>query len=113
VALLSGGETTVTVKGSGRGGRNTEFALGFALGADGLDDVFCASADSDGIDGSSDAAGAVADGTTVQRGKAQGRSARDDLERNDSHSFFQALGDLIVTGPTLTNVNDLRVVLVR
>ncbi|MBI3962701.1 MAG: glycerate kinase [Deinococcus sp.] len=113
VALLSGGETTVTVKGNGRGGRNTEFALGFALGADGLENVICASVDSDGVDGSSDAAGAMADGSTAQRGKAQGKSARDYLERNDSFTFFQVLGDLIVTGPTLTNVNDLRVVLVH
>ncbi|MFT4792166.1 MAG: glycerate-2-kinase [Paracoccaceae bacterium] len=108
--LLSGGETTVTVRGQGgRGGRNAEFllALAVALGADGLHAIAC---DTDGIDGSEDNAGAIITPDTWARADAAGISLRDHLTRNDAYSAFQALGDLVMTGPTLTNVNDFRAI---
>ena len=109
-ALLSGGETTVTVRGEGRGGRNCEFALSLALELAGLEDVYALAADTDGIDGDSDAAGAlVTPGTLLTTGRAEARRYLDD---NDAYSFFERAGGLVQTGPTLTNVNDLRVVLV-
>jgi hydroxypyruvate reductase len=110
--LLSGGETTVTVRGDGLGGRNQEFALAAALDLDGLADVALLCAGTDGADGPTDAAGAFADGSTIRRAAALGLDARDALRRNDSHSFFRRLGDLLVTGPTRTNVMDLRMILV-
>jgi hydroxypyruvate reductase len=113
VCLLQGGETTVTVRGPGRGGRNQEFALGAALELDGLPGVLVLAAGTDGTDGPTDAAGAVADGTTLARARARGLDPLAALERNDAYPFFQALGDLVVTGPTLTNVNDLMVGLVE
>ena len=108
--LLSGGETTVTVRGSGRGGRNCEFALSLALELNGLGGVYALAADTDGIDGTESAAGAV---VTPQTLAAIGRAeARRYLENNDAYSFFERTGGLVHTGPTLTNVNDVRLVLV-
>jgi glycerate 2-kinase len=112
VLLLSGGETTVTLKGSGRGGRNSEFLLSLAMGVEGLD-VAAMAADTDGIDGSEDNAGAFADGKTAARLRAAGRDPAADLAGNDAYSAFEALGDLFAPGPTGTNVNDFRAILVR
>jgi hydroxypyruvate reductase len=110
--LLSGGETTVTLRGEGgRGGRNSEFALALALGIDGLP-VAALSADTDGIDGVGNHAGALVDGGTIGRLRASGFDARKLLARNDSYSGFEALGDLLVTGPTGTNVNDFRAIVI-
>jgi glycerate 2-kinase len=111
--VITGGETTVTVRGKGRGGRNQEFALAAALAIAGLRDTVILSAGTDGSDGPTSAAGAIADGTTIARADALGRSAAADLANNDSHRFFDALGDLIETGPTGTNVADVQVILVR
>ncbi|MDQ7849854.1 MAG: glycerate kinase [Armatimonadota bacterium] len=113
VCLLQGGETTVTVRGQGRGGRNQEVALGAALEVAGMPGVLVLSAGTDGTDGPTDAAGAVADGTTLRRAEALGLDPHDALARNDAYPFFAALGDLLITGPTLTNVNDLMLVLVE
>jgi glycerate 2-kinase len=113
VALLLGGETTVTVNGPGRGGRNQELALAAAMELEGVDGVLCASFGTDGTDGPTDAAGAFADGGTVARGEAAGLDAREALRRNDAYPFLRAAGDLIVTGPTGTNVNDVVLVLVQ
>ena len=110
--LVVGGETTVTLRGEGMGGRNQEMALAVALALDGWDTVLVACLATDGTDGPTDAAGAFADGTTVQRAAALGLDAVDYLARNDSYHFFQQLDDLIITGPTQTNVNDLALVLV-
>ncbi|NLS03860.1 glycerate kinase [Rhizobium sp. P32RR-XVIII] len=113
VVILSGGETTVTLRAKGgRGGRNGEFALAAALAIDGHD-VHLLAADTDGIDGSEDNAGAFADGSTVKRLRAQGLDPRRLLDGNDSYSGFQAIGDLFETGPTGTNVNDFRAILIR
>lgn len=111
--LLLGGETTVTVQGTGRGGRNQELALAAALGVEGLEGVLVAAFATDGRDGPTDAAGAFADGETASRARAAGLDPRRHLAENDSYTFFHALGDLIRTGPTGTNVNDLVLVLVR
>lgn len=111
--LLSGGETTVTVRGKGRGGRNAEFLLAFALAIEGVDGIVALAADTDGIDGSEDNAGAIADGTSASRMRAAGVDPRVALANNDAYSAFQAIGDLLVTGPTGTNVNDFRAILVR
>lgn len=110
--LLSGGETTVTVRGAGRGGRNVEFLLGLALALDGAPDIFAVAGDTDGVDGLEDIAGAFVTPDTLARAWALGIRPRDSLEANDGHGFFGALGDALVTGPTLTNVNDFRAVLV-
>ncbi len=112
--LLSGGETTVTIgpDGAGRGGRNTEFLLSLALKLDGEDGVWALAGDSDGIDGTEDAAGAIVTPDTLARAQKAGLSAREALQRHDSYSLFDATGDLIRTGPTLTNVNDIRIVMV-
>jgi hydroxypyruvate reductase len=111
--LLSGGETTVTLRGkAGRGGRNGEFALALALAIDGSP-VTALAADTDGIDGSQDNAGAFVDGTTARRLRAYGLDGRSLLAGNDSYSGFEAIGDLFVTGPTGTNVNDFRAILIR
>lgn len=113
VVLLSGGETTVTLRNrQGRGGRNGEFALSIALGIDGHD-IDVLAADTDGVDGSEDNAGAFCDGTTIQRLKAADLDALKMLNGNDSHSAFSAIDDLFVTGPTGTNVNDFRAILIR
>ncbi len=111
--IISGGETTVTMRGSGKGGRNQEFALAAALEIQGLPGVLILSAGTDGTDGPTDAAGALADGDTVERARLSGSLAETHLENNDSYHFFEPLGDLVVTGPTLTNVMDLRLVLVE
>ena len=112
-SLVSGGETTVTVRGRGLGGRNQEFALAAAIAIDGLAKVVILSGGTDGTDGPTDAAGAIADGTTVLRAHALGMDPERYLGDNDSYHFFKPLGDLLMTGPTLTNVMDLRLVLVR
>lgn len=111
--VLSGGETTVTIRGNGLGGRNQEFVLAAALDIAGLNEAAVLSCGTDGTDGPTDAAGAFADGTTVVRAKAKGLDAAQFLARNDSYHFFEPLGGLIKTGPTNTNVMDLRLVLVR
>jgi glycerate 2-kinase len=111
--LLSGGETTVTVRGSGKGGRNAEFLLALALAIEGIDGVTALAADTDGIDGSEDNAGAFADGTSAARMRAAGIDPRAALANNDAWTAFHAIGDLLVTGPTGTNVNDFRAILVR
>jgi glycerate 2-kinase len=113
LCLLSGGETTVTLRGEGKGGRNQEFALAAALQIGDLPGVMVLSAGTDGTDGPTDAAGAFADGTTLARARKAGLSPRRHLEDNDAYPFFAALGDLLITGPTRTNVMDLRVILVR
>ncbi|MDD5479372.1 glycerate kinase [Rhodoferax sp.] len=110
--LLSGGETTVTLKGAGRGGRNVEFLLALGLALADLPGVYALAADTDGVDGMEDIAGAVLTPDSLQRAWAQGLNPRSFLDRNDAHSFFQALGDSVVTGPTLTNVNDFRAILI-
>jgi len=110
--LLSGGETTVTVRSKGgRGGRNGEFALALSPWIDGLD-VHALVADTDGIDGSEENAGAFIDGTTARRILENGMDVRDMLSRHDSYSVFSMLNDLFVTGPTGTNVNDFRAILI-
>jgi glycerate 2-kinase len=111
--LLTGGETTVTLRGDGWGGRNQEFALAAALGLEGVNGVVLLAGGTDGTDGPTDAAGAVVDGTSVARGKAAGMAAQAYLDRNDAYHYFQPLGDLLVTGPTLTNVMDLRIILLE
>jgi len=108
VVLLSGGETTVTLKGKGRGGRNAEFLLAFAIAIDGLERITALAADTDGIDGTEDNAGAFADGSTARRLRAAGIDPLRALAGNDAYSAFAAIGDLFVTGPTGTNVNDFR-----
>jgi len=110
--LLSGGETTVTVRGSGRGGRNVEFLLSLAVALDGLPGVFALAGDTDGIDGAEEIAGAIVTPDTLARAAAKGIDAKQSLADNDGHGFFEALGDQIVTGPTLTNVNDFRALLI-
>jgi glycerate 2-kinase len=110
--LLSGGETTVTVKGSGRGGRNVEFLLSLAVELDGLPGVFALAGDTDGVDGAEEIAGAIITPDTLARAAGRGIDAKVRLADNDGHSFFEALGDQVVTGPTLTNVNDFRAILV-
>jgi hydroxypyruvate reductase len=113
VCLLSGGETTVTVRGAGKGGRNQEFALAAAIDLAGIPGVAALSAGTDGTDGPTDAAGAIATGTTVARAQATGMQPEDYLMRNDSYPFFDVLGDLIRTGPTGTNVMDLQILLAQ
>ena len=111
--ILSGGETTVTLKGKGKGGRNQEFVLAAALEIAGWEEILVMSGGTDGTDGPTDAAGAFADGKTVNRGKTMGLDPWSFLEKNDSYSFFENLGDLLITGPTGTNVMDLRIMLVK
>lgn len=112
VCLISGGETTVTLRGDGLGGRNQEFALAAAMEIAGIDNVALLSAGTDGTDGPTEAAGGIVDGTTVQKGAARGLHAAEFLARNDSYSFLQATNDLLITGPTFTNVMDLQLILV-
>ncbi len=111
--LLSGGETTVTVRGSGRGGRNAEFLLALSLALKAAPGIHAIACDTDGIDGSEDNAGAIIGSDTLSRAVAQGVDARAKLAENDAYGFFAALDDLIVTGPTRTNVNDFRAILVE
>jgi glycerate 2-kinase len=110
--LVSGGETTVTVRGLGRGGRNAEFLLSLAIALDGAQGVWALACDTDGIDGTEDNAGAVLTPDTLARGRAAGLDAGAMLEANDAYGYFAALGDLVVTGPTRTNVNDFRAILI-
>ena len=110
--LLSGGETTVTLRGKGRGGRNVEFLLALAIALRGQADTWAIAGDTDGIDGAEDVAGAIVAPDTLERATRLGIRAADRLADNDAHAFFEALGDQVVTGPTLTNVNDFRAVLI-
>lgn len=110
--LLSGGETTVTVRGNGRGGRNVEFLLALALALDGHPGIHALAADTDGVDGMEDIAGAYIGPDSLARAWAQGIKPLESLAANDGHGFFEALGDSIITGPTLTNVNDFRAILI-
>jgi glycerate 2-kinase len=110
--LLSGGETTVTVRGEGVGGRNVEFLLAFGIALGACDGVHALAGDTDGIDGMAPVAGALWQPGTLSRAAALGLDPQSLLDTNDAHSFFAALGDQVVTGPTLTNVNDFRAVLV-
>ena len=110
--IISGGETTVTVRGSGRGGRNAEFLLSLAVALEGHADIHAIACDTDGIDGSEDNAGALYGPDSLARAEAQGLRARSLLENNDGYGFFSALNDLVVSGPTRTNVNDFRAVLI-
>jgi hydroxypyruvate reductase len=110
--LLSGGETTVTIKGQGRGGRNVEFLLSLAVALDGLAGVHALAGDTDGVDGMEEIAGACLTPDTLARAWALGVNPRASLDNNDGHGFFQALGDSVITGPTLTNVNDFRAIVI-
>jgi hydroxypyruvate reductase len=110
--IISGGETTVTIRGSGLGGRNQEFCLSAAIEIDGIEGILILSAGTDGTDDPTDAAGAFADGTTLKRARGLGLDAETFLRENNSYSFFKQLGDLFFTGPTLTNVMDIRMLLV-
>jgi glycerate 2-kinase len=112
LCVLSGGETTVTIKGKGRGGRNQEFALAAALEIEGEGHMVVLSGGTDGTDGPTDAAGAIADGETLVRARGKGLDPQDYLSRNDSYTFFEALDDLLITGPTRTNVMDVRIMLI-
>lgn len=109
--ILAGGETTVTLRGNGRGGRNQEFALAAAMALDGNSSIVALSAGSDGTDGPTDAAGAIVDGNTVSRAVTLKTDPRDHLNRNDSYTFFRQLDDLLMTGPTRTNVMDIYMLL--
>jgi hydroxypyruvate reductase len=111
--LLSGGETTVTVRGYGRGGRNVEFLLSLGLGLQGHPRIHALAADTDGVDGQEEIAGAVLTPDSLARAESLGLSPRAMLDDNDGHGFFGALGDSLVTGPTLTNVNDFRAILIE
>jgi glycerate 2-kinase len=113
VALISGGETTVTLRRQGRGGRCCEFLLSLGIALDGLGDAWALACDTDGIDGTEENAGAFLTPDALQRARALGISAKKMLAENDSYGFFAALGELVVTGPTRTNVNDYRIIVVR
>jgi glycerate 2-kinase len=111
--ILSGGETTVTLKGKGRGGRNAEYALALAIALDGKENISAIAGDTDGIDGSEDNAGALVMPDTLARARAKGIDAAAYLANNDAYGFFAGIGDLVVTGPTRTNVNDFRAILIE
>ena len=110
--LISGGETTVTVRGSGRGGRNAEFLLSLACALNGWPGIHAIACDTDGIDGSEDNAGAIYQPDSIARAERLGVCARAMLDNNDGYGFFSALDDLVVSGPTRTNVNDFRAILI-
>jgi glycerate 2-kinase len=110
--ILSGGETTVTLKGRGRGGRNAEYALALAIGLNGAPGISAVAIDTDGIDGSEDNAGARVLPDVLARATAKGVDAQAMLANNDAYGFFEATGDLVMTGPTLTNVNDFRAIVI-
>ena len=110
--LLSGGETTVTVRGNGRGGRNVEFLLSLGVALDGHPGIHAIAGDTDGVDGMEDIAGAYLAPDSLARAWSKGIKPKDSLDANDGHGFFEALGDSVVTGPTLTNVNDFRAILI-
>lgn len=111
--LLSGGETTVTVKGKGRGGRNVEFLLSLAIALDGHPRIHAIAGDTDGVDGVEEIAGASLGPDSLSRAWEKGLRPRESLDNNDGHGFFEALGDSVITGPTLTNVNDFRAILIE
>ena len=111
--LLSGGETTVTVRGKGRGGRNVEFLLSLGIALNGTPGIYALAGDTDGVDGQEDIAGAFLAPDTLARAWDLGIKPRESLANNDGHTFFQALGDSVITGPTLTNVNDFRAILIE
>jgi len=110
--ILSGGETTVTVRGKGRGGRNVEYLLAEAIAADGAPTIWGLAADTDGVDGAEDIAGGIFTPDTLARARAKGHDPKAMLDDNDGHGFFEMLGDSLVTGPTRTNVNDFRITLI-
>lgn len=112
VVLLSGGELTVTRRGDGVGGPNAEFALALALALEGAPDIHAIVCDTDGVDGAAEVAGAVIGPDTLEKARAQGVDAAAALAHNDAHGFFAAIGDQVITGPTLTNVNDFRAILI-
>ena len=111
--LLSGGETTVTVRGSGRGGRNVEYLLSLAIALEGHERIHALAGDTDGVDGQEEIAGAYASPDSLERARALGLKPNDLLSNNDAHRFFSALNDSVITGPTLTNVNDFRAILIE
>ncbi|HUW73524.1 MAG TPA: glycerate kinase [Methyloceanibacter sp.] len=111
--LISGGETTITLKGQGKGGRNTEFLLALAIALDGMENIYALAGDTDGVDGSEDNAGALIYPDTLARAEAAGLNPKAYLADNDPYSFFKGIGDLLETGPTMTNVNDLRAILIE
>jgi hydroxypyruvate reductase len=111
--LLSGGETTVTVRGNGRGGRNVEFLLSLAIALEGRAGIHALAGDTDGVDGQEEIAGAYMAPDTLARAWGKGLKPRDMLANNDGHGFFSALDDSVITGPTLTNVNDFRAILIE
>ncbi|HSZ09437.1 MAG TPA: glycerate kinase [Steroidobacteraceae bacterium] len=111
--LLSGGETTVTVRGSGRGGRNVEFLLSLAMALEGHERIHALAGDTDGVDGQEEIAGAYLSPDSLARARGLGLNPRDMLTDNDAHRFFGALGDSVITGPTLTNVNDFRAIFIE
>jgi hydroxypyruvate reductase len=112
-ALLSGGETTVTVRGSGRGGRNVEYLLALAIALGGHSRIHALAGDTDGVDGQEEIAGGLIGPDTLARAWSVGLRPKDSLDNNDGHGFFTTLGDSLVTGPTLTNVNDFRAILIE
>ena len=111
-AIISGGETTVTVKGNGAGGRNVEFLLSLALKLNGAEQIHALACDTDGIDGAREVAGAIITPSSLAIARAKGIDPWSSLSNNDGHGFFESLGDQVITGPTLTNVNDFRVILI-
>ncbi|HFC04122.1 MAG TPA: glycerate kinase [Rhizobiales bacterium] len=111
--IISGGETTVTIKGRGRGGRNGEYALALAIALDGAPNIHAIACDTDGIDGIENNAGAIITPTTLSRAREAGMDPQSYLDNNDAFSFFEKLGDLVITGPTRTNVNDFRAILIN
>ncbi|NQV46051.1 MAG: DUF4147 domain-containing protein, partial [Rhodospirillales bacterium] len=112
VAIISGGETTVIVRGTGRGGRNSEYMLAMAEALNGASGIHAIACDTDGIDGTEDNAGAIIGPDTLNRAAAAGVDPGNALANNDAYSFFEKIGDLVISGPTFTNVNDFRVILV-
>ena len=110
--ILSGGETTVTVRGKGRGGRNVEYLLGKAIEANGAPQIWGLAADTDGVDGAEEIAGAIFTPNSLARALAMGHDPKAMLHDNDGHNFFESLGDSLITGPTRTNVNDFRATLI-
>jgi len=110
--IISGGETTVTIKGQGKGGRNQEFVLAGAFEIQDLEKVVLLSGGTDGTDGPTDAAGAIADHTTIRRAQMLGLNPKTHLNNNDAYPFFLSIGDLLITGPTQTNVMDVRIILI-
>ncbi len=113
ISLISGGETTVTVRGNGLGGRNTELALAFAIEIEGVSGITLLSAGTDGTDGPTDAAGAIVDGNTVLKARTVGIDPLEYLWNNDSYNFFRQLDNLFITGPTSTNVMDIQIMVIE